>query len=220
MAESSRKRNFLQRLLPPRKWRMAATLAVGSFLGLGFYILKLSNAASYLSDDPKACINCHVMTPQYLTWNKSSHREVASCNDCHVPQDNVFNQYYFKAMDGLYHSTIFTLRAEPEVIVARAASAEVIQNNCIRCHDTRITDPKIAATVENHDFHRTDRTCWECHREVPHGRVKSLSSVGYQIEPIPMYEPEDRDVIPKWLRAYIDGKEEHDTIPATEAGAR
>lgn len=195
---------------------MAAAISMGAFLGLGFYVLKLSNATSYLSDDPKACINCHVMMPQYLTWNKSSHREVASCNDCHVPHNNVFNQYYFKAMDGLYHSTIFTFRAEPEVIKAREASAEVIQNNCIRCHDNRITDPKIAATVENHDFHRTDRTCWECHREVPHGRVKSLSAVGYQIEPVEMHVPEDRDIIPSWLKNHIAEEQENDSISKVE----
>lgn len=204
MTNQPKKKSWFRRLLPPRKWRMAATLAVGAFVGLGFYILKLSNAASYLSDDPKACVNCHVMTPQYITWNKSSHREVASCNDCHVPQDNVFNQYYFKAMDGLYHSTIFTLRAEPEVIKAREPSVEVIQNNCIRCHDMRVVDDKLKATVENHEFHRTDRTCWECHREVPHGRTKSLSSVGYQIEPIPIHTPEDQNIIPSWLQTYID----------------
>lgn len=217
MAGSVKRKNFFQRLLPPPKWRMTATLIAGAFFGLGFYILKLSNAASYLSDDPKACMNCHVMTPQYLTWNKSSHREVASCNDCHVPQDNVFNQYYFKAMDGLYHSAVFTMRAEPEVIVAREASAEVIQNNCIRCHDSRIVDPKLMATVADHDVHRTDRTCWECHREVPHGRVKSLSSVGYQIEPVEIHFPEKTDVIPTWLRTYINEFEkEEDTTSQTK----
>ncbi len=212
MAKPSGKKSFFSRLIPPRKWGLAAAISMGAFLGLGFYVLKLSNATSYLSDDPKACINCHVMTPQYLTWNKSSHREVASCNDCHVPQNNVFNTYYFKAMDGLYHSTIFTLRAEPEVIKARQPSVEVIQNNCIRCHEDRVTDPKIAATVDNHDFHRTDRTCWECHREVPHGRVKSLSAVGYQIEPVEMHVPEDRDVIPSWLKNYIAQDQEKDTV--------
>lgn len=212
MTKPSKKKSFFRRLLPPRKWGMAAAISMGAFLGLGFYVLKLSNASSYLSDDPKACINCHVMMPQYLTWNKSSHREVASCNDCHVPQDNVFNQYYFKAMDGLYHSTIFTLRAEPEVIKAREASAEVIQNNCIRCHDARITDPKLMATVVDHEVHRTDRTCWECHREVPHGRVKSLSAVGYQIEPVEMHVPEKRDVIPAWLKSYINEEETKDSL--------
>jgi cytochrome c nitrite reductase small subunit len=210
MAGFSKKKSFFSWLLPSKKWRATAIVGGGIFIGLGFYVIKLSNAASYLSDDPKACINCHVMTPQYITWKHSSHREVASCNDCHVPQDNFFRQYYFKASDGLYHATIFTLREEPEVIQARKPSMEVIQENCIRCHTDQVTDAKLMATIEQHDFHRTERTCWECHREVPHGRVKSLSAVGYQIEPIETKE----EVVPKWLKDYIQNvKEEADTLP-------
>lgn len=195
---------FRYKLIPPHKWRLPATILVAAFLGLGFYVLRLSNATSYLSDDPKACINCHLMTPQYITWNHSSHREVAHCNDCHVPQDNMFSKYFFKAKDGLYHSTIFTLRAEPQVINALEHSSEVIQNNCIRCHEDRVVDDKLVASVTDHAVHRTDRTCWECHREVPHGRVKSLSSVGYQIEPIEAQTTEKADVIPGWLRESME----------------
>lgn len=208
---------FRYRLLPPRKWRLPATLMVAAFLGLGFYVLKLSNAASYLSDDPKACINCHLMTPQYITWNHSSHREVAHCNDCHVPQDNMFSKYFFKAKDGLYHSTIFTIRAEPQVIQALEPSAEVIQNNCIRCHEDRVVDSKLMASVADHDVHRTDRTCWECHREVPHGRVKSLSSVGYQIEPVVAQDTKKGDIIPRWLKEAMQhsGEDAHEQEQAS-----
>ncbi len=113
---------FKYSLVPTKKWRMPATILMGCIFGLGFYILKISNAASYLSDDPKACINCHIMTPQYLTWSHSSHREVASCNDCHVPHNNVLNKYYFKAKDGFNHASKFTLGLEPEVIRAREPS--------------------------------------------------------------------------------------------------
>jgi cytochrome c nitrite reductase small subunit len=139
------------------------------------------------------------MAPQYLTWTHSSHREVAGCNDCHVPHNNVFNKYFFKAKDGLYHASIFTLRAEPQVIRAKAPSVKVIQNNCIRCHLDQVTDAKMAGFVEDHQGKRTDRTCWECHRDVPHGRVKSLSSVGLQIAPIRLYTPSDRKIVPEWL---------------------
>ena len=40
----------------------------------------------------------------------------------------------FKAKDGLYHATVFTARAEPDVIEMQEASQEVVQDNCIRCH--------------------------------------------------------------------------------------
>lgn len=190
---------FRYSLIPPRKWRVQATILMGCFVGLGFYTLYLSKAASYLSDDPKACINCHVMTPQYLTWNHSSHREVADCNDCHVPHNNIFNKYYFKAKDGLYHSAVFTLKAEPEVIRAKAPSVRVIQSNCIRCHKDQVTDAKMHGFVEEHEANRTERLCWECHKEVPHGKVKSLSSVGYQIEAVYDIDQENNQIVPSWL---------------------
>ena len=60
------------------------------------------------------------MRSAYATWQHSSHRAVAGCNDCHVPQDNVLSKYYFKAKDGLRHATIFTMRAEPQVIKMHA----------------------------------------------------------------------------------------------------
>lgn len=201
MALSQKFKRFLfaKSLIPPKKWRPAATFVVAIILGLGIFLLDFSNASSYLSDDPQACVNCHLMTPQYLTWTHSSHREVANCNDCHVPHNNVANKYFFKAKDGLYHATIFTLRAEPQVIRARQPSIEVIQNNCIRCHQTQVTDAKMEAFVADHVVNRTDRTCWECHRDVPHGRVRSLSAIGAQIEPIREYSPQDLKIIPSWL---------------------
>lgn len=198
---------FKYNLVPPHKWRRAAIVAVAAFIGLGLYVLRVSNAASYLSDDPQACVNCHLMTPQYITWTHSSHREVAHCNDCHVPHNNVVNKYFFKAKDGLYHASIFTLRAEPQVIQAKSASVEVIHNNCIRCHQDQVTDTKTASMVENHHANRTDRLCWDCHREVPHGRVKGLSSVGLQLEPIRLYDP-DRKVVPGWLQKTMEEKKE------------
>jgi cytochrome c nitrite reductase small subunit len=188
-----------ERLRPEGRWKNVAIVVAAAFVGLGFYTFHISGASSYLSDDPKACVNCHIMTPQYVTWNHSSHREVATCNGCHVPHDNIFNQYFFKAKDGLYHSAIFTLRAEPQVIHALKASQDVIQGNCVRCHQDQVVDAKMAGFVDNLHTKRTDRTCWECHREVPHGRVKGIASVGTQPEPIPMHTPEGRTIVPKWL---------------------
>ena len=192
-----------KRLKPPKEWRVPVIILVGAIVGLGFYILKASRATSYLSDNSTVCINCHVMTPQYITWKHSSHGEVANCNDCHVPQDNVFRKYFFKARDGMYHATMYTTYQVPEVIKMHEAGQQVVQENCIRCHENQITDVKHSDWVPGHAAHRTDRQCWECHREIPHGRVKSLSSVGYQLEPV-----EDRiekeSIIPDWIRENLN----------------
>lgn len=190
-------------LIPPKKWRLPAAIGIGALIGLGFYALYLSRAVSYMSDDPKACINCHVMTPHYMTWDKSSHREVAHCNDCHVPQDNIFSKYYFKAKDGAYHSYVFTTRTEPQVIRAKDASVEVIHNNCIRCHLDQVTDAKTDGMVAYHTENRTDRLCWDCHKGVPHGKVKSLSSVGFQIEPTQFDPEQNKNAIPQWLNQQL-----------------
>lgn len=142
------------------------------------------------------------MTPVYNSWMHSSHREWASCNDCHVPHDNIFNQYYFKAKDGLYHASVFTARAEPDVIKMKEASAEVVQNNCIRCHVQQVTQVKYNGWIEGHQENRTGRQCWSCHTQVPHGNVRGLTTVKYNIAPIPT-DKEDEAVIPAWLEKEV-----------------
>lgn len=147
------------------------------FVGVGAYVAQVSQAASYLSDDPAACINCHVMIPQYSTWQRSSHARVAVCNDCHVPHDSLLSKYWFKAKDGSRHSLLFTLRRERQVIQAIPDSREVIQDNCVRCH---IRTVETAVAPVHADF---SRACVDCHREVPHGRVHSLSSTPHAAVP-------------------------------------
>ena len=194
---------YFKKLIPPANWRVPVTILNGILVGLFLYILNISNAVSYLSDEPETCINCHVMNPQYATWNHSSHREVATCNDCHVPQNNIFNKYYFKAKDGLRHATAFTMRAEPPVIFIKEEGKKVVQQNCIRCHERLITDDQMVVLAN--DFHgsRTDRQCWTCHRETPHGRVNSLVAVPNAI--IPQME----SPVPDWMKKLRDKKDKN-----------
>lgn len=188
-------------LTPPRNWEIPVILILGIFTGLGAYSIYLSKAWSYLSEDPKTCVNCHVMATQYVTWNHSSHREVANCNDCHVPHDNSFNKYYFKAKDGLNHASLFTIRAERQVINIAKESKEVVKENCIRCHTHLFDQSKlISQTKGNYQVHNTDRKCWECHRDIPHGNVRSLSSVPNAMVPVP------ESPVPDWLKKLVKNK--------------
>ena len=185
--------DLVKKVLPPKKWKFPVLIITGSIIGLIAFILYTSNAVSYLSDNPETCINCHIMVPQYSTWQHSSHRENATCNDCHVPHNNVFNKYYFKAKDGLRHASMFTLRMEPQVIFIHEAGKEVVHNNCIRCHSELLTDSKLNTQTNLQHYDKSERECWECHREVPHGRVNSLSSVPYA------RIPAKSSKIPEWL---------------------
>jgi len=197
-------KRFLKSLIPPGKWQMPVAVIMGIFVGIGLLILRASNAHSYLSDDPKTCINCHVMYTQYASWTHSSHREVATCNDCHVPQDNVFRKYYFKAMDGMRHATIFTARAEPQVIQIKQAGANAVQENCIRCHYELVSMVRsIQVTADNHDEGEGAR-CWDCHRETPHGSVNSLSAAPFTI--IPRME----SVMPAWMEKSLENEKTND----------
>jgi cytochrome c nitrite reductase small subunit len=186
--------NFINKLIPPDHWKLPVTVVLAIFIGLFAYSVYLSKAVSYLSDDPQTCINCHIMVPQFATWNHSSHREIASCNDCHVPHDNVFSHYYFKAKDGLRHATIFTLRAEPQVIHIKEAGIGVVQQNCIRCHEQLLLTAQQQIRNTNYHSDRENRLCWECHRETPHGRVNSLSIVSNARAPLP------ESPVPSWIK--------------------
>jgi cytochrome c nitrite reductase small subunit len=185
-------------ILPPPQWQLAVIVAVGVLFGLGILLFHVSRASSYLSDAPETCINCHVMAPHYATWSKSAHREVATCNDCHVPHDNIFRHYAFKASDGLYHSTVFTLRIEPQVIRIREPGMKVVQENCVRCHIDNIHAVNLQRVKGNDLAHADGLRCWDCHRGTPHGEINSLSAVPYENVPLP------GRAIPEWMRGWLD----------------
>lgn len=186
-------KRLLANLRPPKEWRAAVIILLGIFIGLVLFILHAARATSYLSDDPKACVNCHVMAPQFATWERGSHGKVTNCNDCHVPQDNFVNKYLFKASDGLRHSFMFTFRLEPQVIQIKHAGKKAVQQNCIRCHSNVIHPISLRAISAKSIIEEEERYCWDCHRETPHGRVNSLSSTPYARVPV------SSPIIPEWI---------------------
>ena len=191
-------KKLVQWIIPPDRWKFPVLILAGIFTGLGIYVIHISKAPSYLSDKPETCVNCHIMAPQYATWSHSSHREWATCNDCHVPHNNALNHYYFKAKDGMRHATMFTFRLEPQVIFIKQAGKEVVQQNCERCHAELISNKRL--TTMRPEIHRNieNRYCTDCPRETPHGRVNSLSSVPHARVPLP------ESPVPDWLQRDSD----------------
>lgn len=129
-------------------------------LGMGLFTFVYAKGYSYLSDDPAACNNCHVMRDQYDAWRHSVHSRVAGCNDCHTPHDSVVSKYLVKAINGWNHSVAFTFQTYGEVLHIRDFNADVVQGNCLYCH-ANVVD----AIAPHHD---DAPDCMSCHAGIGH----------------------------------------------------
>jgi cytochrome c nitrite reductase small subunit len=154
---------------------------MGVALGQSLYTFKYAEGLSYFSSDPHACVNCHIMQPQYEGWQKASHHNVAKCVDCHLPHD-FLGKYYTKAENGFWHSKGFTLQDFPEPIQMRDVSRRIVQANCLHCHADFVHE---ILTIRP-DQEELD--CTHCHRTVGHG-----DSVG-----VGRFEPVTRELLRKW----------------------
>ena len=134
---------------------------LGAFVGVGVFTFGYARGASYLTDDPSACANCHVMQEQFDGWLKSSHGKVAVCNDCHTPSGLV-PKYTAKAVNGFFHSLAFTTQRFPDEIVITGRNFQVTEQACLWCHQT-IVDGILAARE-----HGEGVCCIQCHRTVGH----------------------------------------------------
>jgi len=146
---------------------IAALLGVG--LGLGAYTFAYARGWSYLTDEPRACANCHVMNEQYDGWVKSSHRAVATCNDCHTPPDLV-GKYATKASNGFWHSFAFTTGDFPEPIRIAGRNRRVTEAACRHCHRDLVQ--ALAAPT---DEGRQALACLRCHNSVGHLELGAVS---------------------------------------------
>lgn len=187
-------RNFWNKVRPRGGWKYPAIIITGAFVGIFIYTFIASRAYSYLSDDPATCVNCHVMAPYYATWMHSSHGRNVTCNDCHIPQDNIVNKYFVKGLNGYNHAAVFTKRTEDQAMRAIPINSQAIMNNCIRCHTQLNTE---FVETGRHSWREMQEiggsACWDCHRGVPHTRSRSLSSTPHARVPMP-----DSNV-PEWL---------------------
>ena len=140
------------------------SILLGVLLGTGAFTFNYAEGLSYFSTDPTACINCHVMDQHYDSWLKSSHGAVATCVDCHLPQDFPHN-LISKADNGWNHSWQFTMQTFHEPIQIKPRNARILQNNCIRCHSDMVSP----LLVHHEPISRDDTiSCVQCHAGVGH----------------------------------------------------
>ena len=100
---------FINRIFPSYRSKIIAVMIGGVIVGGGALFMYMLRAHTYLGDDPAACVNCHIMSPYYATWFHSSHARDATCNDCHVPHENIVKKWTFKGMDGMKHVAAFQM---------------------------------------------------------------------------------------------------------------
>lgn len=96
-----------------------------------------------------------------------------------LPNDGFVNKWMAKARDGMRHSTAMTLRNYGMNLHVTDDAAGRIQANCIRCHESAVSqmlDNSALYAKQRDDTVQTGRRCWECHRSVPHGRMRNLAA--------------------------------------------
>ena len=152
-----------------RRWlALALACGIGTAMGLGGYVFRYAEGLSYFGTEPAACVNCHIMRPQYDGWQKGSHHAAAVCIDCHLPTGFVA-KYYVKSENGYRHGKLFTTGDFVEPIVVQTKGREILEENCVRCH---------GSLVQELGPHSADPKRWiacvRCHSGVGHGETARL----------------------------------------------
>lgn len=156
-----------------RRLVLGAAVLLGIAAGLGAFTFVYARGASYLTNDPAACANCHIMSEHYAAWIKSSHHTAAACNDCHTPHD-LLGKYATKARNGFWHSFYFTTGGYPDPLRITGRNRAITENACRDCHRTIVEaiDPETPPrqiTLSPTDAHPgVDASCIRCHRYVGH----------------------------------------------------
>lgn len=133
----------------------------GFVSGVGGYTFVYAKGASYLTNDPRACANCHVMQEQFDGWTRSSHHAAATCNDCHTPHSLV-PKLYVKARNGFWHSFYFTLGGFPEPIRITPSNKSVTEESCRYCHQD------VVHAIDAWHQPAREMSCIRCHDSVGH----------------------------------------------------
>lgn len=140
---------------------VALALLLGLLAGIGVFTFGYGKGASYLSNNPQSCATCHVMQDHFDSWQHSSHRHVAVCNDCHLPH-NFAGKWLTKADNGFFHSLAFTLENFHEPIQIKPRNQRITQNACLHCHEDFVHG------MLPMESGREMLACIHCHSDVGH----------------------------------------------------
>jgi len=158
-------------ILTHKNLLLLIVVMLGIIFGIGAYAFKYAEGFSYFSSDPRACVNCHIMKPQYESWQKASHHGVATCVDCHLPS-TLFRKYIAKAENGYHHSKGFTFQDFHEPIMIKPKNSHILQENCFRCHQDLVHN-----LIDSKKPVVEQVSCVHCHQSTGHGEPAGLGGI-------------------------------------------
>ena len=134
--------------------------------------LFVTDAPAYAGTASATCANCHVMDSMYENYYHAGHHTSTVCAECHLPHENIAVYYYEKGRQGMHDVYVFGTGTAPQVINISEHSRAIVQQNCIRCHESTVDSVMVGVQP-------FQRECWECHRTVAHG-PRGASIAPYQ----------------------------------------
>ena len=148
-----------------RTSRIAVILAglLGIPVGVGAFTFVYAKGFSYLSTDPRACVNCSHHERAVRRWLKSGHRHAATCVECHLLAHGLA-KWVTKAEHGFRHSVAFTLQNFKEPIEITARDRRIARENCVRCHE-----PLVHPVAGGFGTVERPLDCLHCHGGAGHG---------------------------------------------------
>jgi len=151
----------------PRKYKKLLFISIPA---LAIFVAIIAYVYEYTSTTNYCGTTCHIMKEAYETQLHSVHREeLVGCGDCHLYHGpNIIYSLAYKGYSGMkdVYKNAFD---QPVVLHTSQWSQKVIQKNCLRCHESVVTNINI-----------TDGTqCFDCHRNTPHGQ--GTQSFGTQV---------------------------------------
>ncbi|MFC1629475.1 cytochrome c nitrite reductase small subunit [Gemmatimonadota bacterium] len=147
---------------------LLVAVLLGLLLGIGGYTFQYAEGLSYFSPDPMACVNCHIMQPQFDAWQKASHHTAATCVECHLPH-GVVGKYIAKAENGYHHSRGFTFQDYHEPIMIKEKNRRILEENCVRCHEAVVHE-----VIRTDERDPGDFRCLHWHARAGHGETAGL----------------------------------------------
>lgn len=146
-----------------RRRKKRAFIIAGVFL-IAFFVMFLNYAPVLRGNEAQACTRCHSMTPEYMTWQQSSHAQF-QCKDCHREEGVTnFFKYQIRIISDFFSSG--------DNSVKPVASASMPDSVCLRCHSQNRKYSPFSDTIIPHKKHMENGVrCVQCHAGIAHGRI-------------------------------------------------